>query len=87
MRVEANVWPNPTTGGVTVHIEEGPAVNSDESYQDYHVIVNDQSGREILHNVEHRPTFNVDLSGNVSGQYNLKVTAGKKVAIKKIIKE
>ncbi len=85
--IDVDVWPNPTSGDVNVAVEETildgltgfeePAESALEltTIKDYEVIVNDQTGKEIIHTTVHEPKFNVDLSEQKAGNYNMKVIA------------
>ncbi len=87
--IDVDVWPNPTSGDVNVAVEEtvlglGGITEIEilsggyfdaTSIKDYEVIVNDQTGKEILHTTVHEPKFNLDLSNQKAGNYNMKVIA------------
>ncbi|WP_191858487.1 reprolysin-like metallopeptidase [Hanstruepera ponticola] len=74
-----NVYPNPTSGEVTVMLS---------SYEDVSVSLFDIQGRKVYNNYfENTTTFNrtIDLSSASTGIYMLQVTSGSKTATKKLI--
>ncbi len=73
--VEKTVFDLGDLDGLTGFEEPAESALELTSIKDYEVIVNDQRGKEILHTTVHEPKFNLDLSNQKAGNYNMKVIA------------
>lgn len=71
---DSRLWPNPTTGIVTVGIDNGQPVS---------IVVLDAAGRELLRSTARR----IDLSSLSAGIYYLRVLTDSGVQIQKLIKQ
>ena len=78
--MEVGLFPNPTSGRFTV------SVNRDESAAPLHIILSTQTGAVILDRTLNSEMEDIDLSGQPSGIYILRLSTSNESHVWKVVK-